>query len=95
MELTDQDLKGIENLLKTTNQNSLKNHKNNKLSLYHSMNKRHILDFPKYFNNKIHGKNKIRLPNIVLNPPTTSSSSNNDNLLEFSNDILIESLILL
>ena len=91
MELTDQDLKGIENLLKTTNQNSLKNHKNNKLSLYHSMNKRHILDFPKYFNNKIHGKNKIRLPNIVLNPPTTSSSSNNDNTLEFSNDILIES----
>jgi hypothetical protein len=91
MELTDQDLKDIENLLKTKNQNSLKHIQNKKMSLYHSMNKRHMLDFPKYFNNKIHGKNKIKLPNIVLNPPTTTSSSNNDNMLEFSNDILIES----
>ena len=91
MELTDQDLKDIENLLKTKNQNSLKHKQNKKISFYHSMNKRHKLDFPKYFNNKIHGKNKFKLPNIVLNPPTTSSSSNNDNKLEFSNDILIES----
>lgn len=89
MELTDQDLKGIENLLKTQNQNTLK--KNKKLNLYHSVNKRHILDFPKYFNSKIYGKNNVKLPNIVLNPPTTSSSSNNYNMLEFSNDILIES----
>lgn len=91
MELTDKDLKDIENLLKAKNQNSSKNHKNKKLHIHHSMNKRHILDFPKYFNNKISVKNKIQLPNIVLNPPTTTSSSNNDNKLEFNNDILIES----
>ena len=91
MELTDQDLKGIENLLKTQNQNTLKKNKNKKFNLYHSVNKRHILDFPKYFNSKIYGKNNVKLPNIVLNPPTTSSSSNNYNMLEFSNDILIES----
>lgn len=91
MELTDQDLKGIENLLKTKNQSSLKKHKNKKLSLYQSMKKRHFLDFPKYFNNKVNGKSNIKLPNIVLNPPTTSSSSNNDNMFDFNNDILIES----
>jgi hypothetical protein len=91
MELTDQDLKGIENLLKTQNQNTLQKNKNKKMSLYHSMNKRHIIDFPKYFNNKILGKNKIKLPNIVLNPPITTSSSNNDNMLDLSNDLLIES----
>ncbi len=96
MDLTEKDLKDIENLLVKDNPNSLKERNSNKMNVFKHDFRQDKLNFnlQKLSKNKTKNKmNKIKFPKILLNLPTNTTESNNDysSKLNISDNILIES----
>lgn len=92
MELSEKDLKDIENLLIKDNPHSLKVQKKTKLNEFkNDIRKNKLILSPNgiYKNKK---KDNIRFPKISLNLRTNTTQSNNENpsKLNYSNDFLIE-----
>ena len=96
MDLTEKDLKDIENLLIKDNPNSSQERKKDKINVFkHDYRQNKLMLNPQKFS-KNKSKNKIdevKFPKILSNFPTNTTESNNDysSKLNISDDLLIES----
>jgi hypothetical protein len=96
MDLTEKDLKDIENLLIKDNPNSQQERKKDKINVFkHDFRQNKLMLNPQKFS-KNKSKNKIdevKFPKILPNSPTNTTESNNDysSKLNISDDLLIES----
>ena len=96
MELTEKDLKDIENLLIKDNPNLPQERKKEKINVFkHDFRQNKLMLNPlKFSKNKSKNKiDKVKLPKILSNFPTNTTESNNDysSKLNISDDLLIES----
>jgi hypothetical protein len=94
MDLTEKDLKDIENLLIKDNPNSQQERKKDKINVFkHDFRQNKLMINPQKFSKNKNKIDEVKFPKILPNFPMNTTESNNDysSKLNISDDLLIES----